>query len=658
MPSAYNNGKKLEKSEQPGAVRASSTSNSTTTGATPVASPAAAAAAAHLNLNLNLNLSDASRRQYNQEIQLLRQQQQHLQFMRQKQQQRIQEQLSYHAAITPQVAAYYALPTSPSHHRPSQMVVGKYVLQYAPAPVHQAHAHQQGDAVNTSSMGARQDHQAHAHHQGGAITTMGARQVPARKLPAMSASESASAVQLLPPTVQVPPKVQHFVHPPSPASASAVAAGRSSTSSMNTVTSTTTASHRNPSSPVRTVPVNVAGGMVSPLRKVAAASTTAAQTQKKPAEMPIRTIHIQPNPASPAKKTGNKQTVNTAIKNRPAATAETAAKPKSISTPSRKTTIFHPKASTHGFVVPTDISDIVKLASSIVAEEIRCHPYRYQSKKKRGTTATNTSSSSGTNGDNDKIQYKIAHSAAAALEQFASDIILPSILSSHSASLDFDSDANRTDNGSASNDPIPKARGRKRVHVQKQPKNLDRRVFVASLLSLREVLAMNAAEIFGLVKDNEDGGESYTIKVQSLATALILNAIMRLEEEKSTKMTEITQEFLRIITQYDGATEEFTSCLKRIDTRAVGITPNGKLMKKTENLALRVAYNIARLDHPLVVAKSDPLPLYRIAIPPSNAAFVSVVEEIDGPIEVASNQGVRRREEVLDRYKKRIKNSI
>ena len=279
-----------------------------------------------------------------------------------------------------------------------------------------------------------------------------------------------------------------------------------------------------------------------------------------------------------------------------------------------------PKDSTHAFVVPTDITDIVTLASSLVAEEIRsCHH--------------------GYKGGEQAFELTRALTAAAAIEQFAIDIILPGILASHAANIDIDS-----------NTPVPPDR--------------DHRVFIATLLSLREVLSMNAEGVFGfyqaqselagghyqLPKSGSEQSESYTIKVQSLSTSLILNAVARLEDAAELN---ITEKLLVAITKYDGADEEFASCLKRADTRSIGITPYGHVLRKTENLAYRVAYNTARMDHPLVSKGSS---FYRVANPPTNAAFVAIVERVHMPEPVQQSILKRvRREEVLERYKKRMR---
>ncbi len=369
------------------------------------------------------------------------------------------------------------------------------------------------------------------------------------------------------------------------------------------------------------------------------------------------------------------------------------------STPERNQLVTKPFQ--NGFVVPTDISDIVSRASSLVADEIRC--YHYHDHAKYSNDGDTTSE------EDDDVEavrsatlnsQRRAYSAAAALEQFASEVILPGILSSHAASLDFDAmypspmppDKVSLDDEHDASDPNPNPHppdsdeadsasqsrllGRKRRRMQSQ--KLGRRVFIASLLSLREVLSMNAAKIFGLERDTEvESKEGYTLQVQSLTTALILNAIMRLqvndaaqkgddqiEKQQSREIEEITKEFLRATTGYDEAEEEFTSCAKRIDSRAIGITPGGKFLKKTENMAWRVSHNTARLHHPLVVRKSDDrtCSLRRVKIPSSNAAFVCMVEKVvEAPSaaakghEVVPNGPEKNKRDLLERYKKRIK---
>ena len=328
-----------------------------------------------------------------------------------------------------------------------------------------------------------------------------------------------------------------------------------------------------------------------------------------------------------------------------------------------------PEPTTHGFVVPCDISDVVMLASSIVGQEIRVCHYRYKRKSDDDDGNNNDDDIDGKEKDNRIMNECRARSAAAALEQFTKDVILPSILSSHAASIEIDSEDSSSNvnflPGSQAQSKLNKGGGRKRPRSSRRiTQSVYRRILIASLLSLREVIVMNGKNIFGIEHEDDDDMESYIIKIQSLATALILNAVMRLDDAntnatktKSEKELHagLAKEFLRTITEYDGAGEEFASCLKRIDMRAIGITPDGKLMKKTENLVYRVAYNTARLDHPLI-KKSKQSSIFGVGTPAPNAAFVSVVEQVEEPCEnYARLSRMQKRIEIVNRYKQRMK---
>ena len=329
-----------------------------------------------------------------------------------------------------------------------------------------------------------------------------------------------------------------------------------------------------------------------------------------------------------------------------------------------------PEPTTHGFVVPCDISDVVMLASSIVGQEIRVCHYRYKRKSDDDDSNNNDDDIDGKEKYNRIMNECRARSAAAALEQFTKDVILPSILSSHAASIEIDSeDSSSNENslpGSQAQTKLNKGgEGRKRPRSSRRmTQSVYRRILIASVLSLREVIVMNGKNIFGIEQEDDDDMESYIIKIQSLATALILNAVMRLDDANTnatkTKAEKelhagLAKEFLRTITEYDGAGEEFASCLKRIDMRAIGVTPDGKLMKKTENLVYRVAYNTARLDHPLV-KKSKQSSVFGVGTPAPNAAFVSVVEQVEEPCEnYARLSRMQKRIEIVNRYKQRMK---
>jgi len=285
-----------------------------------------------------------------------------------------------------------------------------------------------------------------------------------------------------------------------------------------------------------------------------------------------------------------------------------------------------PKPKKHTFTVPNDIAEIVSLASSLVAEEIRSCHYCY-----------NTNSRS-----NPQTEAKMrAQSSSAAIEKFANDIVLQNILAAHAESLEVGKTADPIDSKhEAADGESPSA---DHSHISKE---CDHRIFIATLMSLREVIAMNAQEIFGVSVEEDEFAEGTAIKVQSLSTALVLNAISRLENSDNL---EITEKFLTAISQYDDGDEEFSSCLQRLDIRAIGVTPNGKPMKKHETLAYRVSYNTSRLEHPLISARRS------VETPASNAAFVCVVEQIQPKNTVETPSRGVDKTEVLERYRKKMK---
>jgi len=204
-----------------------------------------------------------------------------------------------------------------------------------------------------------------------------------------------------------------------------------------------------------------------------------------------------------------------------------------------------------------------------------------------------------------------AYSAAASVEQFAKDVILPGMQAARTASITMDM------SGSESSEQDSEDQGHK--------------VFVATLLALREILAMNASRIFGIeehCRKGEDtcsnasgsgsgngnsrsstkqkrkasdvhtsGGEGnkqserHVMHIRSLATSVILNGISRLSDQHKNV---VLPKFLTALVKYDGIDEEFSSCLERMDNRSIAVMPDGKVMKKTQNLACIVSQSKLR----------------------------------------------------------------
>lgn len=198
-------------------------------------------------------------------------------------------------------------------------------------------------------------------------------------------------------------------------------------------------------------------------------------------------------------------------------------------------------------------------------------------------------------------QEAILHAAASAIERFALEIVLPSLVSAGVGE-------NKDGGGTPSH---------------------GHRVYMAALLALREVLCINAESIFfgdgespslhqcekelcaeqlGARAGTEflpgdarrtarNNREEKAFRSQLLATGVILSAIQRLDPEVSSVLSSY---FLDTVEKYDMADEEFTSCLERADGRSKCVTPDGRVMGREENVAWRVSFNRAREAHPLI----------------------------------------------------------
>jgi hypothetical protein len=230
-------------------------------------------------------------------------------------------------------------------------------------------------------------------------------------------------------------------------------------------------------------------------------------------------------------------------------------------------------------VIPTDISEIVSLAASMVADEIRSGIY----------SASDQSAS-------------VLEGTAASLEMFAKDVILPSLLAANNACIDFDEDSDRNKNSTV-------------------PTSLDtksNRILIASLMNLREVMAMNAKSVFAL-EDNVPGygkmSETWTIQALGIATSVVVAVTQNLNVNSISKLLFDT------IEGYDNSKEEFVSCLERADARTLGATPK-RLLNRAENIAFRVSFNTARAVHPLVTRGNENIGL----LPAGTTAFISMVE--------------------------------
>jgi len=269
--------------------------------------------------------------------------------------------------------------------------------------------------------------------------------------------------------------------------------------------------------------------------------------------------------------------------------------------------------------VSHDIDEIVSRAASLVTAEIVSGIWRHTNYTDLNHSAHNNTGkmkvekSDGTVGlilnmhDTNKLK-----SFAASLEEFASKMIVPSLVSSGVGEARCDSD-----------DPS---------EIAQFNKHRDDRVFVSALLNLRELLILNADEIFslpsfryandGIERHNGMAIEENTFRSYLLSTSLILTGLERLGDKAAEE--NLLKLFRDAVKKYDSSHEEFASCLKRLDSCSLGVTPSGRVLSREENIAWRVSYNLCRESHPLIKKQKSP----GGPQPPSdNACFISVIEE-------------------------------
>jgi hypothetical protein len=182
-------------------------------------------------------------------------------------------------------------------------------------------------------------------------------------------------------------------------------------------------------------------------------------------------------------------------------------------------------------------------------------------------------------------------------------------------------------------------------------KDDDLRVFLGTLLILREVLTTNARAIFGasaivsgsepdfshrFKKTNTNLGrreEFALFGARILATSVILAGLDGLDDEDSESLA---AEFLRRAKMYDNGDEEFSDNLIRIDGSNRAYLPNGSPLPPEERIAWQVSFNYHYDMHPVVVNKrkrentADRTRRNRRKppqLPKPNALHISILEE-------------------------------
>ena len=175
--------------------------------------------------------------------------------------------------------------------------------------------------------------------------------------------------------------------------------------------------------------------------------------------------------------------------------------------------------------------------------------------------------------------------AAAALERFAMEIVLPTFVATG----------------------VEEGPGGDPGHHN--------RTLVGTFLALREVLMINSdAYFFDVGRSDKDRcdssgdvigraaheAEETVLRSRLIASGVLFAAVNRLDGKcRETVLVEL----ITAIGEYDAAEDAFVLCLERADARSLGVLPNGKILGREENIAWRVSFNYARDNHPLITTK-------------------------------------------------------
>jgi hypothetical protein len=193
--------------------------------------------------------------------------------------------------------------------------------------------------------------------------------------------------------------------------------------------------------------------------------------------------------------------------------------------------------------------------------------------------------------------------------------------------------------------------------LQKSNYGAPGRVFLATMLALREVLTQNAERVFHMEKvpltgdelqDDAPGGIRWKTKLQEeerqymaqlFATGVIFAAFQSLSPVEAE---EYTTWFTKVMDSYDMGYDDFASCLEPLDGRHEGVRPNLTVLESEENVAWKVSYNRACEAHPVVrrskwrqeVDRQRELGLASVSepntveVPSPNAVLVTMVEKL------------------------------
>ena len=250
--------------------------------------------------------------------------------------------------------------------------------------------------------------------------------------------------------------------------------------------------------------------------------------------------------------------------------------------------VQQPVAVPTSLVVPTGVEETVSKAASLVAAEIKsgCWVRRWADSLSIVDTTDHIDITR-----IEKLRDVALHTAAAALEQFAMEMILPSFISAGVK----EGPGGGTDSDSSSGG--------------------SHRTLSGTFLALREILMMNADAYFFHVgrsdKDRPDpplespgnstsyDAEEKVLRSRLIATGVLFASVNRLDEERENVLADL----VAAIGEYDAAEDTFVLCLERADGRSLGVLPNGHALGQEENIAWGVSFNAAREKHPLITTK-------------------------------------------------------
>ncbi|KAL7559908.1 hypothetical protein ACA910_007276 [Epithemia clementina (nom. ined.)] len=272
-----------------------------------------------------------------------------------------------------------------------------------------------------------------------------------------------------------------------------------------------------------------------------------------------------------------------------------------------------------------DLADTVLQTTELVAETIVFFPWTWRSSNSDDKNNNSDPNDGGGNRNSNNSMGGSVGLVAAALVQFARDVIVPAMQAYQS-----NSDSNRNDEGSTYNHT--------RNAVYPTP------VIIGTMLLLRELLIQNSSTIFGtetfgdLVEEEAssigmslqeaDEEESLTQSQQqeemmqsrlflasTLATSVIIAALEKVNGGS------LVAKFMRTMDSYDDGDADFASLLGPLDIEKPAILPDGQQMDAQERTMWQSSYNLHAENHPARKKGSE-----MFSVPSTNAVHITTFQ--------------------------------